>query len=211
MRKNRHSTQGRLLKIIFVIPLLFQSACQRKEKVKDEIHPPENSASRKTGLPKSSVQEAAPKLELELTTIFDSIGPGLNGDYNGDGVLDTVRAVHARSAQLVESAPFKKEVLDTTSPGEDLCGGWGVYLQLSRATGSQSQYDPIYFCGQQGRVQNFSWVGSSRVDTLPFPDLKTSVGKGVNDLISLFSQAGITVYMYYTGQAFKIYEPNEDP
>ncbi|MDB5105350.1 MAG: hypothetical protein JWP91_3039 [Fibrobacteres bacterium] len=150
-------------------------------------------------------------VDSNLIGLFDSIGPALPGDLNGDGVFDTSFAVHAVSAAKVAGAPISKVTIDTTSPYEDLCGGWGLFTLLSRKDQGPVRWERIYFCGQQSRIQEFGWVGSERLDTLPYPDLKAKAGAHVSHVISLFSQAGIPVYLFWDGNSFKIHEPDEAP
>jgi hypothetical protein len=161
------------------------------------------------------VGDGVPNKNLSIpflyTTYFDSIGPALSADYNGDAVIDTAFAVHVRSSAALATAPFAKSTIDSTSPYEELCGGWCVYVSLSDTSMKPLEWKGIYFCGQQARVQEFNWVGEAKLDTLPYPDLRASAGKAFSHVISLFSQAGIEVYLYYTGMEFKIYEPDEEP
>lgn len=157
---------------------------------------------------KDSVAYSSQSPDSGLFVFFDSIGTALSGDFDGDGKVDTARGVRVRSSGSMDRAPFRKTTLDTTSPYEDLCGGWGVFLVLGKQATSTER---IYFCGQQARVQDFSWVGKAKLDTLPFPELKAKAGKGVNDVLTLFSQAGINVYLYFDGMRFDLYEPDDEP
>ncbi len=196
------------IETLIALTIFALLACQKNEHVKEGSEPSIHSAI--PAVP-AIAEDSILQQGSDLSKLCDSIGPAWVGDFNGDGVSDTAKAVHVLSAQQMEASSFRKVTIDTTSPGDDLCGGWGVFMLLSEKSSALTRREKVYFCGQQGRVQDFSWVGLAQVDTLPYPDLKTMVGTGVKDLVSLFSQAGITVYLYYTGKQFKVYEPNEDP
>jgi hypothetical protein len=157
---------------------------------------------------------AAPAIaqtDTGLPALFDSIGPILLGDFNGDRMDDTVRAVHVRSVEALLAAPLRKEFSDHRNPYEPVCGGWGVHALLSKAIGRSWAWDPVYFCGQQPRVQTYDWVSSDRLDTLGMPELKAMAGEGVSHAIGLFSQAGISTFLIFTGDKFALFEPPEEP
>lgn len=210
MKKNRnvtHPTRARGI-LLLAMAFVFAAGCRKGDKGLAKESPVPDTAKAPMQTQDRVPAQDSPSPDSGFTAYFDSIGPALSGDFNGDGTADKAMGVHVRSSGSMEQAPFRKTTLDTTSPYEDLCGGWGLFLIPG---GKEASPERIYFCGQQARVQDFSWVGSARMDTLPFPDLKARAGKGVNEVLTLFSQAGITVYLYFDGRGFNIYEPDDEP
>jgi hypothetical protein len=129
------------------------------------------------------------------------MGPERFGDLDGDSLPDTLATLRLAK---VGSIPAGCILLNPDSAGKGLGSEpWGLNI----ATGKARYFIPsipsvIY---DQGGAEIAS------IDTLPYPDLRKSADPQVRSVISLYTQAGINIYLYFKAGRFQVYWPDEEP
>ena len=161
-------------------------------------------------LPSDSAADPAGTAHAAGQSLFDSLGRAVAVDINGDGRMDTARAARVASPAGVQAAFSVVVPGNANGADAERLSGWGLVLTLGAEGGLPRKADSLFMPGIPAVI--YDQGGPEAVSPAASEDeaIKALAGKGVRQGLSLFTESGADILLYFADGKFNLYWPDEE-